>query len=47
VFYADMQGYTYAETAELLNIPMGTVVSRVSRARNRLRTALTQPACIA
>ncbi|BBY81288.1 sigma-70 family RNA polymerase sigma factor [Mycolicibacterium pulveris] len=47
VYYADIQGYTYAETAELMNIPMGTVMSRASRARNRLRTALTQPACIA
>ncbi|MDQ2638756.1 MAG: sigma-70 family RNA polymerase sigma factor [Actinomycetota bacterium] len=40
VYYADIQGYTYAETAKLLNIPMGTVMSRVSRARHRLRVAL-------
>lgn len=40
LFYADVEGYTYAETAEILGIPMGTVMSRVSRARKRLRVAL-------
>ncbi|MGE2721786.1 sigma-70 family RNA polymerase sigma factor [Mycolicibacterium celeriflavum] len=40
LFYADIEGYTYAETAEILAIPMGTVMSRVSRARQRLRVAL-------
>jgi len=40
VYYADVQGYTYAETAEILGIPVGTVMSRVSRSRQRLRVAL-------
>jgi RNA polymerase sigma-70 factor (TIGR02947 family) len=40
VYLADVQGYTYAETAALLNIPHGTVMSRVSRGRQRLRIAL-------
>ena len=40
VYYADVQGYTYAETARLMNIPMGTVMSRVARGRKRLRFAL-------
>jgi RNA polymerase sigma-70 factor (ECF subfamily) len=44
VFYADIQGYTYAETAAILNIPHGTVMSRVSRGRQRLRTALAHVA---
>ena len=40
VYYADVQGYTYAETACILNIPPGTVMSRASRGRQRLRIAL-------
>ena len=43
VYYADVQGYTYAETAAILNIPMGTAMSRASRARRRLRIALAEP----
>ena len=40
VYYADVEGYTYAETAAMLNVPLGTVMSRVSRGRQRLRVAL-------
>jgi len=40
VYYADIEGYTYAETAALLGIPHGTVMSRASRGRQRLRVAL-------
>jgi len=40
LYYADVQGYTYAETATILGIPHGTVMSRVSRGRQRLRIAL-------
>ena len=40
VYFADVQGYTYAETAVILNLPMGTVMSRASRGRKRLRVAL-------
>jgi Sigma-70, region 4 len=42
VYYADVYGYTYAETAAILNIPLGTAMSRASRARRRLRTALAE-----
>ena len=31
---------THQEAADLLDIPLGTVLSRVSRARNRLREYL-------
>lgn len=40
LYYADIEDFTYAETAEILGIPIGTVMSRVFRARKRLRTAL-------
>ena len=40
VYLADVQGYTLAETAKILGIPHGTVMSRVSRGRERLRLAL-------
>jgi RNA polymerase sigma factor (sigma-70 family) len=40
MYYAGVQGYTYAETAAIMNIPVGTVMSRVSRGRQRLRVAL-------
>ena len=40
LYYAGVAGYTYAETAAMMNIPIGTVMSRVSRGRQRLRIAL-------
>lgn len=36
----DIQGYAYEEIAEIANLPMGTVKSRISRARLRLRDYL-------
>lgn len=44
VYYADVHGYTYAEIAVLLHIPLGTVMSRISRGRQRLRAALASAA---
>lgn len=41
MYYVEVEGYTYAETAALMNVPMGTVMSRVSRGRQRLRVALS------
>ena len=43
----DLEEFGYAEVAEILNIPVGTVMSRLSRARDNLKslleTAMRQP----
>ena len=40
VYYADLEGFSHEEMAEMMNTPVGTVVSRLHRGRRRLRTAL-------
>jgi predicted DNA-binding protein (UPF0251 family) len=40
VVLVDVQGLTYAEAAQVLGISLGTVKSRLSRARVRLRDGL-------
>ena len=44
VYYTEVEGYTYAETAAIPGIPHGTVMSRASRGRQRLRIALAHVA---
>ena len=41
VYLADVHGYHYAEIAELMGTPVGTVMSRIYRGRQMLRTRLT------
>jgi RNA polymerase sigma-70 factor (ECF subfamily) len=38
--YADVEGYKYQEIAAIMDIPLGTVMSRIHRGRRRLRTLL-------
>ena len=39
----DIEGLEYKEIADLLEIPMGTVESRIFRGRQRLKAALMEP----
>jgi RNA polymerase sigma-70 factor, ECF subfamily len=40
VYLADIEGYPYREVAEMLGVPIGTVMSRLHRARAMLRKRL-------
>lgn len=37
----DLQGYSYAEVAEVIEVPVGTIMSRLSRARSKLRSLIS------
>ena len=40
VLLADLEGFAYKEIAEILNIPVGTVMSRLHRGRKAMQKAL-------
>ncbi|OCB57280.1 RNA polymerase subunit sigma [Mycobacterium vulneris] len=42
VYYADVEGFRYKEIAEILQIPVGTVMSRLHRGRRNLRARLVE-----
>lgn len=40
IMLVDLEGFSYTDVASILNIPMGTVMSRLNRARQKLKQLL-------
>lgn len=46
ILLADVEEFDYKEVAQILDIPLGTVMSRLSRARLKLRESLAEVASV-
>ncbi|MCW5944399.1 MAG: RNA polymerase subunit sigma-70, partial [Cryobacterium sp.] len=42
VYFADVEGFSYQEIAEIMKTPVGTVMSRLHRGRQMLRKLLSE-----